>query len=345
MATVKDIARLAGVSPSTVSRVLSGDASFSVSDDTRDSIIACAKQLKYKAVQRKNASRTEQVKDYKIALVTHGFNPADQEDTYYASIRAQIEREIQRLGLHITATIRSVGRESYDSLLSMDGIIVIGKFQIAPDDLILNRLHNIVFVDYCPDSSRYDSVIVDFEQVTVMAVDHLLSLGYRKIGFIGSQDSVTRFGTDVGVKRVDSRQGRFESYMKEKGLYEPRYVHIGNNYTMLTGYQLMKQAITAKELPEAFVLASDPMAIATYKALEEAGLKVPQDVAIVSIDDIEMASYANPPLTTIKVYTEQMGQSAVNLLMERITGREIPLKVVVPCRLIIRGSCGAVTKM
>ncbi|MBC8079306.1 MAG: substrate-binding domain-containing protein, partial [Gorillibacterium sp.] len=251
---------------------------------------------------------------------------------------------IQRLGLHITATIRSVGRESYDSLLSMDGVIVIGKFEIAPDDLLLNRLQNIVFVDYSPDESRYDSVIVDFEQVTVMAIDHLLSLGYRKIGFIGSRDSITSFGTDTGIDRIDLRHRRFESYMMEKGLYEPQHVYIGSNYSMLMGYQLMQQAIVAKDFPEAFVLASDSMAIAAYKALEEAGLRVPKDIAIISIDDIEMASYANPPLTTIKVYTEQMGQSAVNLLMEQIAGREIPIKVVVPPRLMVRGSCGAAVR-
>ncbi|MBC8080032.1 MAG: hypothetical protein H7X86_06790, partial [Gorillibacterium sp.] len=73
-------------------------------------------------------------------MVAYGCEQSEQEDFYYSSIRRQIEREIQRLGLHITATIRSVGRESYDSLLSMDGVIVIGKFEIAPDDLLLNRL-------------------------------------------------------------------------------------------------------------------------------------------------------------------------------------------------------------
>lgn len=341
MATVKDIARLSGVSPSTVSRVLSGDASFSVLEETRNAILAAAKELNYRTSPRKADSRTRQMKDYKIGLVADTPEQAGLQDPYYGIIRMAVERELHRLGLQITAVIRSVGRESYETLLGLDGIIVIGKYRIERQDLLYSHLRNVVFVDYAPDESRYDSVIVDFNRVTEMAVDHLLALGYRRIGFIGARDSITAFGQDGGgADQQDQRHSRFESYMREQGLYDPRHVHIGGNYALQTGYQLMQQALTASDRPEAYVVASDPLALAGLRAIEEAGLKVPADIAIVGIDDIEMAAYSNPPLTTVKVFTEQMGQSAVNLLMDRMTGREIPLTVVVPSRLIVRGSCG-----
>lgn len=86
------------------------------------------------------------------------------------------------------------------------------------------------------------------------------------------------------------------------------------------------------------------MAIGALRAIKEAGLSVPDDVAIVGMDDIEMAAFASVPLTTVKIYSEQMGRSAVNLMAERLRGRDVPLRVVVPTRLIVRESCGAKTK-
>ncbi|MBW7453906.1 LacI family DNA-binding transcriptional regulator [Paenibacillus sepulcri] len=341
MATIRDIAREAGVSPSTVSRVLSGDSSLSVQEETRRKIISTAEQLQYKSVQRRQTTKAAQLKDYKIGLVTFCSEQLESEDPYYLSIRLHIEKEFNQQGLHITRTIRWVNHESYESLSGLDGLIVIGKFEFDPYNLFFSRIQNVVFVDYSPDENRFDSVIVDFEKVTTTALDHLIGLGYTKIGLISSRDFINRFGSNTGFESVDQRQSGFESYMKQKKLYMPEHVHIGHNFSMSTGYQLMKQAIEKKNLPQAFLMGSDPMAIAASRALKEAGLRVPQDIAIVGIDDIEMASYSNPPLTTVKIYTEQMGQTAVRMLLERIGGREVPLKVVLPARLIVRSSCGA----
>jgi LacI family transcriptional regulator len=342
LATIRDIAGLAGVSPSTVSRVLNGDPSLSVLEETRRKIVSAAEQLQYKVVQKHQAKRTASLRDYKIGLVTFCSEQFESEDPYYLSIRLQIEKEFNQLGLHITRTIRWVNHESYESLSGLDGLIVIGKFEFDPYNLFFNRIENVVFIDYSPDENRFDSVIVDFEKVTMMALDHLIGLGYSEIGLISSRDFINRFGSNSGIESVDQRQSSFESYMKQKNLYLPEHVHIGNNFSMSTGYQLMKQAIDKRHLAKAYLIGSDPMAIAAIKALDEAGLKVPKDVAIVGIDDIEMASYTNPPLTTVKIYTEQMGQTAVRILLERIGGREVPLKVVLPPKLIVRSSCGSV---
>lgn len=341
MATIRDIASLAGVSPSTVSRVLNGDPSLSVLEETRRKILSAAEQLQYKVSQRRQANQAAQLKDYKIGLVTFCSEQFESEDPYYLSIRLQIEKEFNQMGLHITRTIRWVNHDSYESLSGLDGLIVIGKFEFDPYNLFFSRIQNIVFVDYSPDENRFDSVIVDFDRVTRTALDHLTGLGYTRIGLISSRDFINRFGSNSGTDSVDQRQSSFEAYMKQKNLYLPEHVHIGHNFSMSTGYQLMKEAIEKRNLPEAFLIGSDPMAIAAGRALKEAGLKVPKDIALVGIDDIEMASYANPPLTTVKIYTEQMGQTAVKMLLERIGGREVPLKVVLPSKLIIRSSCGA----
>jgi LacI family transcriptional regulator len=341
LATIRDIASLAGVSPSTVSRVLNGDPSLSVLEETSRKIFSAAQQLQYKVSQRRPTNQAGKLKDYKIGLVTFCSEIFESEDPYYLSIRLQIEKEFNQLGLHITRTIRWVNHESYESLSGLDGLIVIGKFEFDPYNLFFSRIQNIVFVDYSPDENRFDSVIVDFDKVTRTALNHLTGLGYNRIGLISSRDFINRFGSNSGTDSVDQRQSSFEAYMKQKNLYMPEHVHIGNNFSVSTGYQLTKEAIEKQDLPEAFLIGSDPMAIGAGRALKEAGLKVPKDIAIVGIDDIEMASYANPPLTTMKIYTEQMGQSAVKMLIERIGGREVPLKVVLPSKLIIRSSCGA----
>ncbi|MUG85551.1 LacI family DNA-binding transcriptional regulator [Paenibacillus timonensis] len=345
MATIRDVASLAGVSPSTVSRVLNGDPSLSVQEETRKKIMSAVEQLQYKMVSRRPAAaKAAQLKDYKIGLVTFCSEQFESEDPYYLSIRLQIEKEFNQLGLHITRTIRWVNHESYESLSGLDGLIVIGKFEFDPYNLFFNRIQNVVFVDYSPDENRFDSVIVDFNKVTTLALDHLIGLGYGKIGLISSRDFINRFGSDTGFDSVDQRQSSFEAYMKLKRMYYPEHVHIGKDFSMSTGYRLMKEAVDRGNLPEAFLIGSDPMAIAAGRALKESGLKVPKDIAIVGIDDIEMASYADPPLTTVKIYTEQMGQTAVRMLLERMNGREVPLKVVLPSKLIVRSSCGAEQK-
>ena len=341
LANIRDVARLAGVSPSTVSRVLNGDPSLSVLEETRRKIISAAEQLQYNMASKRAVSKSMPLKDYKIGLVTFCSEQFESEDPYYLSIRMQIEKEFNQMGLHITRTIRWVNHESYESLSGLDGLIVIGKFEFDPYNLFFNRIQNIVFVDYSPDEDRFDSVVVDFNKVTTTALDHLTGLGYTKIGLISSRDFINRFGSRTGIDSIDQRQSSFEAYMKNKNLYMPEHVHIGSNFSMSTGYQLMKDAIKKGKLPEAFLIGSDPMAIAASRALKEAGVKVPMDVALVGIDDIEMAAYMDPPLTTVKIYTEQMGQTAVKMLLERIGGREVPLKVVLPSKLIVRSSCGA----
>ena len=115
------------------------------------------------------------------------------------------------------------------------------------------------------------------------------------------------------------------------------HIFIGE-YTMESGYELMKRALAAP-LPEAFFIASDSMAIGALTALKEANISVPDDLAIVSFNDIEVAKYSSPPLTTVKVFTEEMGDTGVKMLLDRLNGRQIPIKSVLPTQLIVRESC------
>ena len=121
---------------------------------------------------------------------------------------------------------------------------------------------------------------------------------------------------------------------------EPEHVLVGE-YSMHEGFRLMKEAIKGGSLPDAFFIASDSMAIGALKALQEAGLQVPRDTAIVSFNGIDEAEYASTPLSTVKVYTEEMGRTGVKLLLDRLNGRTVPLAVTLPTSLIVRQSCGS----
>ncbi|MEC0230425.1 LacI family DNA-binding transcriptional regulator [Paenibacillus alba] len=341
MATVKDIAAMAGFSTSTVSRVLNNDPLLSVTDETRSKIFTIAKKLNYKTIHRVNhASKESELRNDKVGLVLYSSEQSEYEEPYYFSIRHEVEKSFDQLGMNITRTIRWKNGDSYDRLAGLDGLIVIGKFGFDSANVMFKQIKNIVFVDYSPDERVYDSVVVDFDKVTTMALDHLLNRGYQEIGFIGASDYVNEFGSEASFEEIDQRYSSFETYMKGKGLYQSEYVFSGKDFSMETGYQLMKNALQREHRPKAFLVSSDLMAIAAYRALEEAGLKVPEDIAIVSIDGIAMSAFMNPPLTTVKVHTEQMGRTAVQLLLERMKGRDIPLKVVVPANLLVRKSCG-----
>ncbi|MFC4766184.1 LacI family DNA-binding transcriptional regulator [Effusibacillus consociatus] len=344
MATLKDIALRANVSNATVSRVLNQDHTLSVTEETRQRILAIAEQLKYKPSRKRNIKHNVNIEENaKLGLLLWCSQQEEYNDPYFLSIREGIEREFSDLGIEIAKTMRAGGNGSDFSVNELDGLIVVGK--IAADDIekISMQMNNIVFVDYSPDPERYDSVVIDFGRATETAIEYLLNLGHKKIGYIGGRIYIGTHGSERRTELPDERLVTYEKIMKNRGLDHSNHFYLGD-WTTTDGYEMMKRAIEKGNLPSAFLVASDPMAIGAVRALHEAGIKVPDDVAIVSFDDIELAQYVTPSLTTVKAFTEQMGRTAVNLLLERLNGREVPLKVVVPTKLVIRQSCGGERK-
>ncbi len=138
---------------------------------------------------------------------------------------------------------------------------------------------------------------------------------------------------------MDTRQIAFENYARSKELNFRHFMYIGDKFTKAVGYELTKQAILTGNLPEVLLIGSDPMALGVYRAFGEAGIRIGKDIGLVSIDGIEDTAYMTPPLTTVMVYAYQMGRSAVDCLTQRIEGRQIPVKVILPVQLMERESC------
>ncbi|MFC0272610.1 LacI family DNA-binding transcriptional regulator [Metabacillus herbersteinensis] len=341
MITIKDIAAKANVSSSTVSRVLNDDLTLKVTEETRHRILEISKELGYTTVRnRRNVQNLANLNNPRIGIfLAHTLEEEIDgvDDPYFTSIRQGVESECLNRGVFTNKVFRLSENNQKQIVGDLDGLIIIGGISLNAINQLCGHLDNIVFINHSQEEDKYDSVVVDFEKATKNALEHMFSLGYTRIGYIGGKEREQDSGKNLIIE--DKRQTTFETMMKSKEIYHEDHVLIGE-YTMAQGYELMKKLIKKGNLPQAFFIGSDSMSIGAMRALRESNLRVPEDVAIVSFNDVQMAKFASTPLTTVKVHTEQMGRFGVQLLLDRINGREIPLKVTVPTRLVIRESCG-----
>ncbi|QGU94353.1 LacI family DNA-binding transcriptional regulator [Clostridium bovifaecis] len=331
MATIKDIAKLAEVSPATVSRILNKDTSLSVSENTRKRVFEAAEELDYIPVKRRNKGIYTSIK---IGVIHWYSQKEELGDPYYVSITNGIEKECFNKKIEVITIFKNDDTFITNELNDLDGVIAIGKF--SKEDVEEFSVYSpiIIFVDSSPNEKKYDSVVIDFKKAMREVLEYLLEQGHNSIGFIGGREY-------VGQKRElieDEREVTYREFMKNKGIYNRRNMYIGR-FTPEDGYGLMKEAVEKGNLPTAFFIASDSMAIGAFSALYEHNISVPKDVSIIGFNDIPTSKYLVPPLSTVKVHTEFMGITAVGLLLERMNdGREISKKVVVPTELIIRES-------
>lgn len=331
MATLRDIAKRTGVSPSTISRVLNHHPEAqSIADDIRALIFQTVEELDYVKADRKRFVGRNKIG--RIIVIGWFNEERDTNIPYYALIRHGIEMECRALGLDGSSIVFewSDSLKTYSSLSNYDGVIVIGQNHEAADYL-MDKQQRVVFVDYCPNPLRYYSVQPDLVHGTKQALEHLLDLGYTSIGYLGgvndAEDPLPRFST-------------FKEFMQSKGRYQPEHVHLLGNWTAETGYAMAQQCIQSGHLAEAYFAANDPMAIGAMNAFLDAGLRIPEDIGIIGFDDIDMSSHVRPSLTTVRVPAESLGRLGADLLINGLNDEISPFTIFVPTELVIRDSCG-----
>lgn len=330
MVTIKDIANSAGVSIATVSRVLNFDDKLNVTDITKQRIFQVAEELNY---VKKNDKSTKK-STFKVAIANWYTEKEEVLDPYYLSIRLAVEKKCASENIEVVklSPLFNIG------IKEVDGIIAIGKFGHKELEKLKTVSENIVFVDSSPRSDVYDSVVCDLKYATINILNYLEKLGHKNIGFISGIEYINE-GKEIFV---DRRERTYKEEMRFRGIDYNDNLYIGK-FTPQSGYELMKKALAEKNNITAYIVANDSMAIGAYRAISEAGLRIPEDISVISYNDNITSQFIVPPLTTVKIHMEFMGETAVDLIIEQLRdGREIAKKIVIPTKLIKRGSCSKI---
>ena len=305
MATIKDIAQQAGVSPATVSRVLNYDSELSVSSETKEKIFKAAEALNYTKHKKKSQPETSSMR-----LIQWFDTEEELADLYYLAIRIGIENKTEELGIRLL-------KEPYEGLTdtAVDGTIALGKFDALAQGV--------------------NSLVVDFQQAVDLVIDDFIAKGHQRIGLL----SGVEFTKDHHQEIEDPRRRIFEERLRRLKLHHPQY-HLSAPFTVEGGYEAMKEYLQQnKELPSALFASSDALAIGAMRALQEKNIKIPEEIAIIGFNDVSVAKYVFPTLSTIKVHTEWLGELAVTTLLDIITNAApVPRKVTIATELITRQS-------
>lgn len=328
MVTIKEIAQKSGFSTSTVSRLLNNDASLSVSPKTKSKILNTALSLGYERKYIKTIIE-------KIALLFWITDTEELEDVYFKEMRLQIEKYAHEKNMELIIIKKQDGIDKIPKDIS--GFIAIGGFS-TNEILELNKItKNGVFIDSNPTPDLYDSVQPNTSRITDKALDYFINAGHTNIGFIGG----TYLNHDTNVHEKDIREIAFRTYLSNKNLLNEDNIFIDKKFSVETGYKMTKKAInTLKDnLPTAFFIASDAIAIGVLQALNEHNISIPQRVSVISINNIDISKYVSPPLSTFHIDIPELCKTSISLLSEQIIdGRTIKKTVLLNSELIIRKS-------
>ena len=328
--TLEDIARALKVSKMTVSRAINNHPE--ISRETRERILVVAQKMNYRPNQFARALTTN--RSYLIGIVV-----PDLMHSYFADICRGVELQARPSGYQnlICSTDEDPRKEmaEVEALLSRtDGLIVASAISEKETKFYRQLIRDggrIVLIDRLLEGLKASAVITDDVQVGMLATQHLINLGHRRIGHLR--------GTIASTSRE-----RFEGFTRATGKagLRVRSEDIRDcGFTENDGYLAMRSWIADGELPSAIFAANDPAAIGAMTALHEAGRKVPEDVAIVGAGRIHYGDMLRVPLTTVSWSTLEMGQAAASLLLDSITGQsKTARQVVVKPELVIRESCG-----
>lgn len=327
--SLKRIAEMVGVSPSTVSRVLNNTVSTCASNELKEKIWEAARSINY--IPDSNARNLKKgtqntAKKYKISVIMARFNSLDTDPFF-----RELFRSIEEALLFHSCTIHSIlnsEQKDFSSLEDVDGIIILGRCSNNFLNTLKKYTRNIVGIDRNPTDYNMDEIICNGKAAANKAMEYLLSLGHEKIGYIGDCSSESRY------------IGYCETLISHNIPLNYNYIH-STDQTYDNGYKAMLE-LYSQDLTAVFC-ANDISALGALKALSEVspqGSKNTKKISVISIDNISLSQTSSPLLTTVNIPKEDMGQMAVTILLSRIKHKHNEyLHVEFPCRVIERESC------
>jgi DNA-binding LacI/PurR family transcriptional regulator len=331
-----DIAHLAGVSQSTVSRALRGDPM--VSSATRERILEVARQLNYHV--DKNASSLRRKHAGTLALLFFEDPTTDDSsiNPFFHSMLGSIIRTCSRHGYDLLVSFQDLLRDwlaDYEDSHKADGLILLGygdyvAYRDRLETLIAHGAHLVRWGQLLPNHPGV-SVGCDNFVGGRIAVEHLLRLGRQRIAFIGE--------IAPSAPEMADRYRGYRTALEDAGLSLERRLQLPAVSTEGSGAAALRLLLERDVAFDAIFAASDLIAIGALGALAAAGRRVPEDIAVVGFDGIPMGAVTRPALTTVSQDTRRAGEVLVQTLISQIEGREVENVTLSP-RLVVRESCG-----
>ncbi|MFC4909974.1 LacI family DNA-binding transcriptional regulator [Actinomadura gamaensis] len=327
-ASVKDVARLAGVSVATVSRVLNDSAT--VSAESRARVLAAVERLGYRRNAVARSLRTD-------ATGTIGLVIGDILNPFFTELARAVEDEARTAGYAVVignADERPDRQDDYVRTLlerRVDGLLLCPTAEVTP--LVRDTVESgtpVVFLDRTLPGLDVPTVRADGADAIDELVAHLVALGRRRLAFVSGPAILS-----TGRERTDA----FACALARRGLeVRPEYLEAGD-FQAASGRAALARLLDLPEPPDAVVAGDNLMALGALDEIHARGLSIPADVALASYDDVPWFLHLDPPLTAIAQPVQELGRRAVRALADRVAGREVEA-VTLRARLIVRGSCG-----
>jgi LacI family transcriptional regulator len=329
--TLEDIAHLSGVSRSTVSRVINGDPN--VNDVTRNKVQEIIQKMNFQPnlAARGLAAGSTKV----IGLVIPVGISSIFSDPYFPIVIQGVSSACNHFGYSIMLWLpepkyerKTMSQILYNGLI--DGVIV---SSMVMDDPLIDRLceskHPFITIGRHPTNEKINYVDVDNRSGAYQGVSYAFRTGHKRVALIS------------GPHKTIAGQDRYQGYLdalQERGLPLMPELVVEGEFSDVSGYQAMIRLLPQR--PDAVFVASDAMAFAAMRAIQEAGLRIPEDIAVIGFDDIPPAATSKPPLTTVRQPILRTGRTAAEMLIDMIEHpNPQPRRVVLPTELVIRSSC------
>ncbi|MFB9277556.1 LacI family DNA-binding transcriptional regulator [Cohnella cellulosilytica] len=331
MATnIRDVAKAAGVSVATVSKVLNGYTT--VNEQTKEKVLKYVKELQFRPNQAARSLVGRRSMTIGIFLTTGLAHP------FFARILVGMEQALQAKGYDLIYLAQMSWGKEYSFVRhcqsrNVEGVVVFGfQHEVTDFGELIESDIPAMFIDLDIREGRAGFISSDNREATERAVAYLAKLRHRRLAYIsGNKDSY------VDIHRFAG----FRAGLEQAGIpYRQEYTAEGD-FTQEAGYAAMQRLLALPEPPTAVVCCSDMSAIGAIEAIREAGMSVPEDFSVLGFDDIELAGYVRPALTTVRQDMIAIGRKVIEQLDALITDETLdPPAAIVQTELVVRDSCG-----
>lgn len=340
--TLKEIARQANVSVSTVSRVINQKNTKAASPEVQERIWEIVRKSGYtpnataRSLKLGQKAQIQNITPKSIACIYARSNSA-VSDPFFSQIAKAIEQEAFKSNYFIRHSFTAMDIANPDiarqlSQFPVDGIVILGRYEKQLLRFFTQNYKNVIYTGLNPIGDQYDQVVCDGSDISYNALSYLVELGHTKIGYIGEQNNEVRFS---GYKEALTKLGL--PFLQKN----TANVHLSAD----GGYKGANILMHNKADISAIFCANDTTAIGVIHALKEQNLRIPEDISVISVDDIETAQYLSPMLTTIHIPLEELGRVTARTLIDRINGcHRLPMRITLPFYIAKRDSCGKLSR-